>query len=122
MARILVIEDEPAIRAITRRMLVAGGYQVVEAGSAHTGCKALRDVAVDLVLTDVCLGDEDGIMTMAHIRRARPELPLIAVSGGARDEVSERLEDAGLRTAVRSLAKPYTCESLLALVEEALAG
>ncbi|MGH7497545.1 MAG: response regulator [Gemmatimonadales bacterium] len=122
MACILVIEDEPVVRAITRRMLVENGHQVVEAGSAHTGCEALREMHVDLVLTDVHLGADDGITTMSQIRRSHPELPLIAVSGGFEGEVSDRLEDAGLRAGVRSLAKPFTCNDLLVVVEEALAG
>jgi DNA-binding response OmpR family regulator len=122
MARILVIEDEPAARTLTRRMLVEGGHQVLEAGSARTGREALRGVPVDLVLTDICLGGEDGITTMAEIRCARPGLPLIAVSGGPSVEVDDRLDGAGLRTSVRSLAKPFTHDDLLAAVKAALAG
>jgi DNA-binding response OmpR family regulator len=122
MARILVIEDEPALRTLTRLILVESGHQVVEAGSARTGREALRGMPVDLVLTNVRLGGNDGITTLAEIHCSRPGLPLIAVSGGPSDEVADRLDGAGLRTSVTSLANPFTHDDLLTAVQAALAG
>jgi CheY-like chemotaxis protein len=121
MARILVIEDEPVIRAITRRILVEAGHEVVETATARTGIEALRSVRVDLVLADIGLQGEDGVTAMARIRGSHPGLPLIAVSGCHRDDVSSQLEAAGLRTAVSWIAKPFAHDALLAAVRSALA-
>jgi len=120
MARILVIEDEPVIRAMTRRILVEAGHEVVETATARTGIEALRSVRVDLVLADIGLEGEDGVTAMARIRGSHPGLPLIAVSGCHRDDVSSQLEAAGLRTAVSWIAKPFAHNTLLAAVRSAL--
>lgn len=121
MARILVIEDEPVVRAVTRRILVEAGHEVVEGASARTAIEALRSVTVDLVLADIGLRGEDGVTTMASIRSSHPELPLIAVSGCHWDDVSKQLQDAGLCSSVSWIAKPFDRDALLAAVSFALA-
>lgn len=122
MARILVIEDEAALRSIMRRVLVGAGYEVVEAGAARAACEALRTIAIDLVLADLCLSGQvhEGLSAMAEIRRSHPRIPLIAMSGRHREEILERLDAMGLRDSVGVLTKPFAPEELLAVVRAAL--
>lgn len=123
MARILVIEDEAMLRSIMRRVLVGAGYEVVETAAARAACEALRTIAIDMVLADLCLGgqEHEGIRAMAEIRRSHPRIPVIAVSGRHREEILERLDATGLRDSVGVLTKPFAPEELLAVVRAALA-
>jgi DNA-binding response OmpR family regulator len=52
VTRILLIDDDPAIRGSTRRMLERDGYEVIEAGEGEAGIRQMRAQFVDLVLTD----------------------------------------------------------------------
>jgi CheY-like chemotaxis protein len=69
-------------------------------------------------VTDV--GSDDGIAFLLAIRLTFPRLPLIAISGGNRDEIADRLASSGLRSAVWLLAKPFAHEELLSTVQAAL--
>jgi DNA-binding response OmpR family regulator len=102
-----VIEDEPALRAIMRRTLLAGAHQVLEASSAQMALEALRMGKLDVVLADLHLGDEDGIAVLLEIRRTHSGIPVIAVSGGSKHDISERLEAAGPRRSVWRMVKPF---------------
>ena len=121
MARVLVIEDEPSVQWIIRRVLTEGGHEVIEADTTRAGLDAACAVPADVVLGDVCLGRRDGISVMAAIRHARPTVPLVAVSGRDREEVLDRLNAAGLRQAVWCLQKPFNHHELLTTIRRALA-
>jgi two-component system KDP operon response regulator KdpE len=122
LAHALLIEDEPAVRAMMRRTLLLGGHEVLEACSARTAFEALRTEKVDVILADLHLSDEDGIGVMLDIRRMHPAILLIAVSGSSKHDISERLEAAGLRRSVWWMVKPFVFGDLLALVDAALAA
>jgi CheY-like chemotaxis protein len=121
VARVLVIEDEESVRSIIRRVLLERGHEVTEADTARSGLEAARSAQVDVVLGDVCLGGGDGIKVMADIRRAQPEMPLIAISGRIREEIVDELSAAGLLKSVWCLEKPFTHEDLIEAVRQALA-
>jgi CheY-like chemotaxis protein len=118
--RVLVIEDEAVVRSVIRRILLEGGHEVIEADTTRSGLEAACSVEADVVLGDLCLGVEDGIGAMAAIRRARPEIPLIAVSGSPLEEIRDQLNAAGLQQSVWCLAKPFCPESLIGVVRQAL--
>jgi DNA-binding response OmpR family regulator len=120
MARVLVIEDEPAVRHLIGRTLLESGHEVIEAGTARAGLEAARSLQVEMVITDVCLAGSDGIEVMREVRRSYPEVPLIAVSGRDRRELEARLEAAQLRRSVWVVMKPFWREELLGAVREAL--
>jgi DNA-binding response OmpR family regulator len=119
VASVLVIEDEASVRAIVRRILLEGGHEVIEAATTDTGLEAARTACVDVVIADLCLEGRDGIGLMAEIRRSRPEVPLIVVSGQDQAEIQARLAAEELRHSVWLLTKPFLNEQLLAAVREA---
>jgi len=114
---ILVIEDDPAVRALARRTLDRYGYRVLE---ARTGREAI-DVAartsepIALVLADVVMPDMSGRRTAEQLLRRRPGAKVLYMSGYPGDEERERAFAPGA-----FLQKPFTPETLVRRVREAL--
>ena len=117
--RILVVDDEDAVREITRRTLEASGYAVVAAGGGAEAvalCVRHRD-DLSAVLIDMMMPVMDGPATIRAIRELHPEVPIIAVTGLAG---SRRAGVAPLQDVALLLHKPYTAESLLTGVAHVL--
>lgn len=120
MPRILVIEDEELARYSMRDILESGGYEVVEASDGREGILVQEDRAADLVITDIIMPHKDGVETVIEMRRAFPDLPIIAVSGGGRTRNLSFLSMAKEFGANESLVKPFAAADLLAAVERCL--
>lgn len=114
--RVLVVDDYAPSRYGFRRMLHAGGMDVVEAGSAREAREALTQ-PVDVVLLDVNLPDTDGLQLCREIRTAHPDTPVVLIS------VSYRSADAESewRAAGASdfIEQPVLAEQLLEVVRRA---
>lgn len=118
---VLVVDDEPRIRTIARRVLQREGYVVTEAGGGREALEILRseDVHVDLVLLDLTMPDLDGERTYVALRGLHPEMPVLFSSGYD----ATRLTQDTLRAAsVGFLQKPYHPAELVARVAELVEG
>jgi signal transduction histidine kinase/CheY-like chemotaxis protein len=109
---ILVVDDEPAIRLITRQTLETFGYQVL---TAANGAEALalyshHASSVALVLTDTSMPVMDGAATIAALRHLNPDLRIISTSGQAHPEADPPSAPAPL---LEHLEKPYSGVVLL---------
>ena len=117
---ILVVEDEPAVRKLATRLLAEQGYRVVVAADGPRALSLARDpsLKIDLLLTDVVLpGVLQGNEVAANLVRERPGLKVVFMSGYPRDF----MPDSGRRDeGINYIDKPFTAESLLAKVKEAL--
>jgi two-component system cell cycle response regulator CpdR len=120
MARILLIDDDVDFRTMLRRRLERAGYAVTEAGNGQEGLKQLNESSVDLVLTDIIMPDMEGVEAVMHLKRTRPELKVIVMSGGGRLTPDSYLKLALKVGAFRALSKPFATEDLLEAVEAAL--
>jgi DNA-binding response OmpR family regulator len=78
--RVLLIEDDEAIRELVAAGLRAQGFSVTAAASGAAGIESLRTQRVDLVLLDLVLPDVEGFSLLAAIRAGRPRLPVIALT------------------------------------------
>jgi len=116
---ILVIDDEPAIRDLTRRTLEVHGYQILLAADGAEGVAlfAQHRERVALVITDLVMPIMDGPATINALRRIQPRLPIIAASG--HDPTGRIGRDSGTMIS-GFLAKPYSVEALLSLVADCL--
>lgn len=116
---ILLVEDEKALRKLTRRILTEAGYRVLE---AEDGAKALRVAAdevgeIDLVLTDVEMPTLGGRGMVAELNELSPDIKVLFMSGYTDNEILRR----GIRTAkTHFLQKPFTAAALRIAVEAAL--
>jgi CheY-like chemotaxis protein len=116
---ILLLEDDLAVRSAARRILVASGYDVIEAASADEARQRFEECqgGVDLLVADVIMPGESGALLAASLRRRRPGLHVLFVSGYPGAD----LERLGLREGeVELLRKPYTMQELRERVQNAL--
>jgi DNA-binding response OmpR family regulator len=115
--RILVVEDDAAIRQGIVDALEIAGYATLEAADGETGCrKAVRD-EYDLLLLDLVLPRMDGLEILRELRKARPTMPVVILT--ARGEEADRLE--GFRRGADDyVVKPFSVKELLARVEAVL--
>lgn len=120
MARILVIDDQEPIRRILRRALENDGHVVFEASDGEMGMRLLRVEPAELVITDIFMPGQDGILTLRQIRKEFPNVKVIAMSGGDATGQLDLREGAEALGAVRSLPKPFTAREVQALVREVL--
>lgn len=115
--RIVVVEDEPAIRRGVGDLLRVGGYQVVEAADGARGLEESVRIGVDLVLLDLLLPKKDGLAVLAELRKIRPTLPVIILT--ARGTEDDRVQ--GLKMGADDyVVKPFSARELLARVEAVL--
>ncbi len=118
-ARILLVEDEEAVRAFAARALASRGYKVHE---ASTGTEALElideiDEQIDLVISDVMMPEMDGPTLLKKLRETQPDLKIIFVSGYAEDAFAKNLDE---NDTFSFLPKPFSLKQLATAVKEVL--
>jgi DNA-binding response OmpR family regulator len=122
MPRILVIEDNDAVRHMVRRVLVDEGYEVQEAADGRAGLNAYREQPSDLVITDIVMPDTEGLETIRELCRQYPSVKIIAMSSAGGGGPAGYLQLALKFGAGRILTKPFTHDELRAAVVEVLAS
>jgi two-component system KDP operon response regulator KdpE len=114
--RVLVVDDELAIRRFLRASLSAQGYQLFEASSAREGLDAAATVRPDLIILDLGLPDFDGVEVTRRLREWS-KVPVLILSVRGRDEEKIAALDAG---ADDYLTKPFSIGELLARMRVAM--
>src|SRR5690606_6813679 len=84
--RVLVVDDDDAIRRVVRRSLHRAELDVVEAADGGAALQCQREAAPTVAIVDVHLPDTTGLELMAELRRRDPELPVILLTGAASEE------------------------------------
>ena len=115
----LVVDDEPPIREALVRTLEANGYR---AYTAEDGSDALhlyfqRRAEIAVVITDLSMGQMDGVTLVRSLRKVDPKVRVIVSSGHTQKENVVVLEGLGVRT---FLDKPYTADKLLRALQKVL--
>ena len=126
MAKILVVDDDPAVQMTIRLLLERAGHSVTVAGDGQKGLSAFESEDFDLLFLDIFMPGMDGIETMRHIHRQRPGVPIIVISGRPLEPDGTREPDflamAIKLGAISSLPKPFRPVDLLAAVARCLDG
>src|SRR5438874_9470081 len=116
-ARIVIVEDEPAIRRGVVDALRASGYEVAEAADGARGLEEAVRLGVDLVLLDLLLPQRDGLEVLSELRKVRPTLPVIILTAKGTEDDRVR----GLKMGADDyVVKPFSARELLARVEAVL--
>jgi CheY-like chemotaxis protein len=120
-ATILVVDDEPRMRRVARRMLSELGYQVLEAENAAVAVRLLdTDASIDLLFTDVVMpGEIDGRALGRWARQAHPGLGVLLTSGFTQQTAGV---DSPCAAPLPLLSKPYSKEQLQQAVQTLLRG
>jgi len=121
MTDILVIDDEPFIRAEIAAALKRRGYAVHEAEDGERATELLATVAPALVVTDILMPRMDGLELVKSLARLETRPPVIAISSGGADGYMEYLKYAKTFGADVVLEKPVDLVRLMAEVERLLA-
>jgi CheY-like chemotaxis protein len=118
MPRILIIDDNEAMRAVLSDLLTQAGYETVEAASGRAAVQVQRERPAELLITDIFMPETDGLEVILHFRQEFPAVKIIAVSGGGSRGMVELLGVARKMGAQRALIKPFSLEELLEAVAE----
>jgi len=122
MARILVIDDEPNILMMLKRMLEKAGYDVDIAVNGEEGLALFKKFPADLIITDIVMPEKEGLETIRELKKEYPNVKIIAISGGGRIDSREYLESARLFGAEKIFKKPFRQKEMVAAVKELLSG
>ena len=119
--RILLVEDEDAVRAFAIRALSSRGYTVVEADSGESALAVMNEQTepFDLILSDVVMPEMDGPTLLRELRKRGIKTRVIFVSGYAEDEFEKNLEG---QTYFAFLPKPFSLKQLVEKVKEVMEG
>jgi DNA-binding response OmpR family regulator len=120
MARILIIDDETALRDVLARLFEREGHEVSTAGDGVEGLQIWREQGAAVVILDIHMPRSDGIETLVQLRALAPALPVIVISGGDQTRALGLLGGARLLGATRTLAKPFSLSELTAAVNGVL--
>jgi two-component system cell cycle sensor histidine kinase/response regulator CckA len=118
--RILVAEDDPAVRTLAVLVLARAGYDVIEAQSGAAAVELLRRSPdpVDVLVSDMVMPGMGGIELARHVAREWPDVGIVLMSGYAEEAVAQ---SDRLSVASWFLPKPFTPEQLGATVRDAIA-
>jgi two-component system cell cycle sensor histidine kinase/response regulator CckA len=116
---ILLVEDEEAVRSFAARALKLRGYQVLEASGGEEALELVRRHAatIHLLITDVVMPNMDGPTLVRAVRRLRPDMAVIFMSGYAEEAFRRHDENAA---ELHFLAKPFGLKQLAAKVKDVL--
>jgi CheY-like chemotaxis protein len=122
MADILIIDDEPGVLGILRKILESAGHSVTEAPDGEVALRHYEGKPADLVITDIFMPGMDGIELLVHIRKTFPDARVLAMSGGGLLSRDQALSDASLLGADEILQKPFSKDEVLEAVNRTLAS
>jgi hypothetical protein len=115
---ILIVDDEESVLKLLRTVLTHAGYVVIEAANGRQALEKLaQSPRVDLMITDIVMPEQEGLEMLRSLRRERPDLKVIAISGAFGGEY---LEAAELLGAKASLQKPIDQRELLQTIHDVL--
>ncbi len=117
LGRVLVVEDDEAIRRGLVDALGVNSYEVLEAPEGKSGLALAVGCEVDIVLLDIMMPGMDGFAVLRELRKAKPSLPVIFLT--AKGDEPDRVQ--GLRLGADDyIAKPFSLQELLARIEAVL--
>ncbi len=114
---ILVVDDEPNYLIVLSELLRDEGFEVFTAPGGKEGLEFVRDVDLDIVITDIQMPDMDGLSFLKEIKKVNPDLPVIAITAYAEVEKAVQAMQAG---AFNYLSKPFSNDELIVNISKAV--
>ena len=115
---LLLVEDEDMVRAVAERALVRAGYTVTTAADGEEGLAAIAngDTEFDLIVSDVVMPTMDGPAMARAIRKVKPDIPILFMSGYAEEQLRNDIDIADMHF----IPKPFSVQQINAKVSEVL--
>lgn len=114
---VLIVDDDDLVRETYEEALRMGGHSVCGCPDARSALAQAGRESFDLVITDLSMGGMSGLELATELKRDRPDLPVILLSGWALDQEDSKVREAGID---RVLVKPCLVEQLLSVVKQSL--
>ena len=121
MKKILLVDDEAAIRIMVRAVLAEPDYTFEEATNGAEALKLMETNAFDLIITDVIMPDCDGIELIMNARKKMPDIKIVVMSAGGRVRADYYLHLAEKLGAAQVFEKPFNIAQFRETVRELLA-
>lgn len=118
---ILLVDDEELLRAGVQEMLEMTGYTVITAANGQEAMACLTQQNIDLVITDLVMPKMDGVDFVDQVRKIRPDVPVIVVSGSTRNIMQRYgIDSIQVPGADASLSKPFKGVDLMSQIKALL--
>jgi len=117
MAKVLIVDDEEMICDLLKRSLTIEGFETDTAGNGLLGLQKCAEGKFDLVVSDILMPEMDGITMMEKVKDAHPALPIILMTGYAKQYTARKATEAG---ASDFLTKPFRNAEMVTAVRKAL--
>jgi len=115
---VLIVDDDAILRDLVADWLEAAGYKVRKVADCDAVCRALKDGAPALIISDMYMPGHCGAAAIAALKRGAPGVAVIAVSGYFKSGEKVTMDEAIAAGAARALAKPVRRAQLLVAVSE----
>jgi CheY-like chemotaxis protein len=120
---VLLADDAQDLQALIALWLDEAGYQVTRVATGREIVEHAAQAEFDLLVTDILMPDGDGWDAIASVHRTRPEMRILAISGGAREMPANAvLRAARAAGAIASLEKPFSRPAFLEAVVRVMAS
>ncbi len=120
MAAIIIVDDDPTVRAIAVEFLRDGEHAIVEAADGNEALRILKAVPIDLMVLDMLMPQKDGLETLMEARQIYPDVRILAISSGGSMDANYLLAIARTLGADAVLSKPLTAARFRQVVEDLL--
>jgi len=114
-AKVLIVDDDAQVRCFLAKLLEIEGYQVLQASNGKEAQERCRETRIDLLITDLVMPEQEGLETIHSIRRNRPHVPVIAISGAFGGTYLELAKKLGADSVFR---KPFDPDQVLTEVRK----
>ncbi|NBC82600.1 MAG: response regulator [Bacteroidetes bacterium] len=118
--KILVIEDDLFFQQMLKDLLSLEGYEIFLANNGIKGMQLFHKVHPDLVITDIIMPEKEGTETIIELKQIKPDVKIIAMSGGGRGGFLDYLETANEFGVDATFPKPFNNKYFLNKVHEIL--
>ncbi len=121
MALVMIVDDDQQILKLLSEIIKKEGHQVVPAEDGEFAIQLFQQQPTDMVITDLLMPNKEGLELIQELRSIRPELKIIAYSGGGQMQPDNYLDFAKGMGADRVFSKPIPIKELTTAVSELLA-
>lgn len=120
MAGILLVEDDNDLRNMLKSSLQKGRHLIIEASNGKEAIHKFKSLIVELVITDLVMPELDGIGLIMELKKLKPDIKIIAISGGGKAGPANYLSIAETLGADAIFAKPFSINAFQEKVDEVL--
>lgn len=118
MAGILLVEDDDDLRAMLKESLEKRRHKITEASNGREALNKFKSSVTDLVITDLLMPEQDGIGLIMELRKIKPDIKLVAISGGGKIGPSNYLDVARTLGADAVFPKPFNLYDFIEEIEK----